>query len=34
MHNEKEEKPNFIEPLFLRAEEYGKTSFELLKLKA
>lgn len=29
-----EEKINFIEPLFERAEEYGKTSFELFKLKA
>lgn len=29
-----EDKINFIEPLFERVEEYGKTSFELLKLKA
>lgn len=29
-----EDKINFIEPLFERAEEYGKTSFELFKLKA
>ncbi len=29
-----EEKINFIEPLFERVEEYGKSSFELLKLKA
>ncbi|HEY0030149.1 MAG TPA: hypothetical protein VGC65_05280 [Bacteroidia bacterium] len=26
-------KANFIEPLFERVEEYGKTSFELFKLK-
>ncbi|MES2592837.1 MAG: hypothetical protein V4608_13220 [Bacteroidota bacterium] len=29
-----EDKINFIEPLVERAEEYGKTSLELLKLKA
>ena len=29
-----EEKTNLIEPLLERAEEYGKTSYELLKLKA
>lgn len=29
-----EEKTSFIEPLFARAEEFGKTSIELLKLKA
>ena len=29
-----EDKTNFIEPLFERAEEFGKTSFELYKLKA
>ena len=29
-----EEKPHFIEPLFERIEEYGKTSFTLFKLKA
>ena len=29
-----ETKANFIEPLFERVEEYGKTSYELLKLKA
>lgn len=29
-----EDKVNFIEPLIERAEEYGKTSLELLKLKA
>lgn len=29
-----EDKSNFIEPLIERAEEYGKTSLELLKLKA
>ena len=29
-----EDKINFIEPLFTRAEEFGKTSFELIKLKA
>lgn len=34
MHNIKEEKPNFIEPLFSRVEEYGKSSYELFKLKA
>ncbi|HYV53508.1 MAG TPA: hypothetical protein VE933_02865 [Chitinophagaceae bacterium] len=28
------EATNFIEPLLERAEEYGKTSYELLKLKA
>ena len=27
-------KPNLIEPLLERAEQYGKTSFEILKLKA
>ncbi|MBL7882741.1 MAG: hypothetical protein JNL69_01630 [Bacteroidia bacterium] len=27
-------KMNFIAPLFERAEEYGKTSYELFKLKA
>lgn len=29
-----EDKLNFIEPLFEKAREYGKTSFELFKLKA
>jgi len=29
-----EEKKHFIEPLLERAEEYGKTSIELIKLKA
>lgn len=29
-----EDKIHFIEPLFERAEEYGKTSLELFKLKA
>ena len=29
-----EDKNNFIEPLLERAESYGKTSYELLKLKA
>jgi hypothetical protein len=29
-----EDKINFIEPLFEKAEEYGKTSCELFKLKA
>ena len=29
-----EDKINFIEPLFERVEEYGKTSYELFKLKA
>lgn len=29
-----EDRINFIEPLVERAEEYGKTSLELLKLKA
>jgi hypothetical protein len=29
-----EDKKTFIEPLFERVEEYGKTSFELFKLKA
>ncbi|MFY7732996.1 MAG: hypothetical protein ACOVSR_05895 [Bacteroidia bacterium] len=29
-----EEKSTFMEPLFERAEAYGKSSFELLKLKA
>jgi len=29
-----EVKTSFIEPLFERAEEYGKTSYELFKLKA
>ena len=29
-----EDKKTFIEPLFERVEEYGKTSFELIKLKA
>jgi hypothetical protein len=29
-----EEKINFIEPLFERVEEYGKTSYELVKLQA
>jgi hypothetical protein len=29
-----EDKMIFIEPLFERAEAYGKTSFELIKLKA
>ncbi len=29
-----EDKKNFIEPLLERVEEYGKTSFELFKLKA
>ncbi len=28
-----EDKLNFIEPLFERVEEYGKTSYELFKLK-
>ena len=28
-----EDKMNFIEPIFERAEEYGKTSYELFKLK-
>ena len=28
-----EDKKTFIEPLFERVEEYGKTSFELIKLK-
>ena len=27
-------KPNLIEPLLERTEQYGKTSFEILKLKA
>ncbi len=31
---EMEEKSTFMEPLFERAEAYGKSSFELLKLKA
>ena len=29
-----ENKTNFIAPLFVKAEEYGKTSYELFKLKA
>ncbi|CAN5421633.1 hypothetical protein BH10BAC1_BH10BAC1_02300 [soil metagenome] len=29
-----EEKVNFIEPLFVRAEAFGKTSYELYKLRA
>jgi len=29
-----EEKINFIEPLFVRVEAFGKTSYELYKLKA
>jgi Na+/melibiose symporter-like transporter len=29
-----EEKINFIEPIFQRVENYGKTSYQLLKLKA
>jgi hypothetical protein len=29
-----EDKTSFMEPLLQRAEEYGKTSIELLKLKA
>lgn len=29
-----EQKISYIEPLFERAEEYGKTSYHLLKLKA
>lgn len=29
-----EDKINFIEPIFERAEEYGRTSYELFKLKA
>ncbi len=29
-----EEKINYIEPLIERAEEYGRTSIELIKLKA
>ena len=29
-----EDKINFIKPLFDKAEEFGKTSFELFKLKA
>jgi hypothetical protein len=29
-----EDKTNFIDPLIEKAEVYGKTSFELLKLKA
>ncbi|HTA26955.1 MAG TPA: hypothetical protein VK809_04160, partial [Bacteroidia bacterium] len=29
-----ESKENLLEPLLERAEEYGKTSFELLKLKS
>lgn len=28
-----DDKLNFIEPLFEKAEEYGKTSYELFKLK-
>ena len=28
-----EDKINFIEPLFEKAKEYGKTSYELFKLK-
>ena len=31
---EMEEKSTFMEPLFERAEAYGKSSFELLKLNA
>ena len=29
-----EDKMNFTEPIFERAEEYGKTSYKLFKLKA
>lgn len=29
-----EEKINFIEPLIQRAEEYGKTTYQLIRLKA
>lgn len=29
-----EEKTSFVEPLLERAEEYGKTTYELIKLKA
>lgn len=28
-----EDKVNFLEPLFERVEEYGKTSYELIRLK-